>query len=160
VNAPQAPAPQQAVEPGDVETHTYPLSRDGGLQLGIPSGVLLIHRLTGTAVVEQSDRSQHRNREVALERLIALIATTPAPAPAQADDARDAALLDWLEARAHVEGRDGGTSSSYVLPHVPRSGTDNGRITGKPYYYASLRAALSAAAKGQEGVNAQGGSDG
>lgn len=51
----------------DLEVSTYPLRPPGGQQAGTPPmGVEVRHRPTGLLARCQSERSQHRNRLVAL----------------------------------------------------------------------------------------------
>lgn len=60
----------------DYEVHPWPVVRMGGQHVGVSRGVLVVHVLTGLAVVEQSERSQMRNVERARARLQALLDVT------------------------------------------------------------------------------------
>ncbi len=54
----------------DVELHTWPPEQRGGQSTGrYYFGVLAIHKPTGIAVVSTDERSQWRNREIAIEHL-------------------------------------------------------------------------------------------
>jgi protein subunit release factor A len=58
----------------DLEMHSWPPRRYGGQHVGLSAGVLVVHVPTGIAVVEENERSQLRNREVAIDRLRELVA--------------------------------------------------------------------------------------
>lgn len=93
-----------------VDIANYPTR---GMLLGIPVGVRITHKPTGISVVEDSECSQHRNREVALRKLEKMVAEAqPAPmsddnrkvAYAAADKLRklgyrwDEGIGDWVRA--------------------------------------------------------------
>lgn len=56
------------VKPEDIEVSIYPdIKSKGGQHVGlISSGVLIIHKATGLGVVSMNERSQHKNKELAL----------------------------------------------------------------------------------------------
>lgn len=59
----------------EVEVETYRAGGPGGQHRNVTdSAVRLLHRPSGVQVVANESRSQHRNREVAWERLIARLA--------------------------------------------------------------------------------------
>ncbi len=82
-----APTVQEPVKlrPEDVHVETYSV-RSGGLVLKLDNGVRLIHKPTGVVVRCNSERSQHRNREVAWSELERLLTTPPAAQPATVRD--------------------------------------------------------------------------
>lgn len=56
----------------------------------------------------------------------------------------DAKMFQWLCERARVEGRDGGMSSFYSLPNIPKS--DCGWVGHYPaYYHETFREAVKKA---------------
>jgi protein subunit release factor A len=57
----------------DVELQQWPQRRYGGQHVGTPIGIIAIHKPTGVAVIEQSERSMHRNRIRAIARLQSLL---------------------------------------------------------------------------------------
>lgn len=57
------------IRPEDLRWSPYPLERKGGQQVGMPSGVQVEHLPTGTIAIVRTDRSQHRNREIALHMI-------------------------------------------------------------------------------------------
>ena len=67
----------------DVEWHAWPLVRRGGQHTTCPgyAGVLAVHKPSGVAVVEQSQRSQWSNRQEAVRRLRLLVAADEAVRP-------------------------------------------------------------------------------
>ena len=48
----------------------------GGMRVGMNTGVKLTHKPTGITVTVSSERSQHRNRELALQKLEKMVAET------------------------------------------------------------------------------------
>lgn len=52
----------------DLEFHTWPPSR-GGQHVGVSSGVLVIHKPTGVAIVRKNQRSMLQNKDAALQAL-------------------------------------------------------------------------------------------
>ena len=58
-----------------VDVFPWPLpARHGGQYVGVNvAGILAVHRPTGIAVVVDSERSQHANRKLAVERLRRLV---------------------------------------------------------------------------------------
>jgi hypothetical protein len=72
-----APVQEPVVlRPEDVHIETYSVRR-GGFSIKPDNGVRLIHKPTGTVVRCNSERSQHRNREVAWSELERLLTTPP-----------------------------------------------------------------------------------
>lgn len=57
----------------DVEFHTYPLRQMGGQQTGRACGVLAMHHPSGIAVFVEDERSQFKNRELAMTRLTRIV---------------------------------------------------------------------------------------
>ncbi len=57
----------------DFEIHIWPPTPRGGQHVGCRVGILLIHKPTGVAVVEESERSQVKCRAKALARLQSLL---------------------------------------------------------------------------------------
>jgi peptide chain release factor len=69
---PEAPAPLAA---GEVRFEVFRAGGPGGQhQNKTESAVRAVHIPTGLAVIARDQRSQHRNKAIALERLAALIA--------------------------------------------------------------------------------------
>lgn len=60
----------------DIEFHIYPPSPTGGQHVRRASGVLVVHKPSGLAVVWMEERSQHANRQKALARLELLLRVT------------------------------------------------------------------------------------
>jgi len=77
------------LKPEDIVVDTYRPSKRSGLRVGVDYGVKVTHKPTGIFVVEDSERSQHRNREFALQKLDKLVAEAQ-PAP-MSDDNRNVA---------------------------------------------------------------------
>lgn len=58
------------VSPSDLKIETFPRQPTTGMMTGtIGSGVHITHIPSGIGVSSLSERSQHKNKEVALERL-------------------------------------------------------------------------------------------
>jgi len=59
------------IKPEDVEVSIYPdIKSKGGQRVGLTSsGVLIMHKPSGLGVVSMNERSQHKNKEKALEVL-------------------------------------------------------------------------------------------
>lgn len=54
----------------DYEIEAWPPRQSGGQHVGIvPTGVKLTHKDTGIIVIVTHERSQHRNRQIALDAL-------------------------------------------------------------------------------------------
>lgn len=64
------------LNPADLSISIYPEPR-GGMQVGMPRGVAITHKPTGISVVCDSERSQHRNRDLALAALAEKVAKHP-----------------------------------------------------------------------------------
>lgn len=56
------------IKPEDIEASIYPdIKSKSGQHVGLTSsGVLILHKPTGLGVVSMNERSQHKNRELAL----------------------------------------------------------------------------------------------
>lgn len=67
-----------------VDIANYPTR---GMLVGIPVGVKITHKPTGTTVIESSERSQHRNRELALQKLEKMVADAQTTGAAELPDA-------------------------------------------------------------------------
>lgn len=61
------------IPPEDLKTEMYSPRPPGGQQVGTSSGVKMEHLPSGTIAIVQTDRSQHRNREIALHMIEAAI---------------------------------------------------------------------------------------
>lgn len=58
----------------------------------------------------------------------------------------DAERYRWLRGKARAEGRDGGHSGLYSLPHIPAWDTNiHNTLKQRGYHYATLDAAIDAA---------------
>lgn len=91
--APEAPA----LDPADVRIETMRAGGAGGQhQNKTESAVRAVHLPTGLTAVARSQRSQHRNRKAALERLAELVS-------ASADPDRRAAMREAWLGRIEVE---------------------------------------------------------
>lgn len=86
-NSVTAPAGRATAEPRwkseDFEVTHYPPTPTTGMRVGMPKGVKVTHRPTGLFAVSEDERSQHRNREVAWNKLQEMLSAAPTP-PAQA----------------------------------------------------------------------------
>jgi len=59
------------IDPADLKIEAYPPRPRGGQQVGFtPVGVKATHLPTGTEAVSMLARSQHANREVALDMIL------------------------------------------------------------------------------------------
>lgn len=56
------------IRPEDIEVSTYSdIKSRGGQHVGLTSsGVLIMHKPTGLGIVSMNERSQHKNKELAL----------------------------------------------------------------------------------------------
>lgn len=62
------------IPPEDLEVSAYPLRPPGGQQVGtMPMGVEVRHKPTGLVARCQSDRSQHINRTIAMDMILAAL---------------------------------------------------------------------------------------
>lgn len=78
--APVSEAEQAELDPNDLRIETYSPTRRPSWTAHTDRGIRITHIPTGVTVSEHEDRSQHRNKAVALEKLRALVAATPADA--------------------------------------------------------------------------------
>ena len=97
--APVSESRQAELDPSDLTITSWP-ERTGGMQVSKMCGVRILHKPTGLYVEENADRSQPRNKAVAMERLRSLVATKPAALPAEAVRAQGDAER---EAEAYAE---------------------------------------------------------
>ena len=58
----------------EFEITSYPARPTGGMQVGMPSGVTITHKPSKLAVSCDSERSQHRNRDKALQMMALVLA--------------------------------------------------------------------------------------
>ena len=95
-----APAGGATAEPRwkseDFEVTHYPPMPTTGMRVGMPRGVKVTHRPTGLFAVSEDERSQHRNREVAWNKLQEMLAAPTPPAQAAESAGRDADRYRWL----------------------------------------------------------------
>lgn len=57
--------------PEDVTVEPYPSRREGGQHVGVgPNGIKITHEASGLIAISDADRSQHRNRAIAMDMLL------------------------------------------------------------------------------------------
>lgn len=61
------------VEAADIEVTVWPETKQGSMYVGISKGVKVVHVPTGTTVICNHERSQHRNRDAAIRALSAAL---------------------------------------------------------------------------------------
>lgn len=61
------------IPPEDLQWSLYPDHGRGGQHVGTPTGVKVEHLPTGTIVCVMAEHSQYRNREIALDGLLAIL---------------------------------------------------------------------------------------
>ena len=61
------------MSPDDFLIESWPVSSVNGLNIGMPKGIKITHINSGIFAVCDSERSQHRNREIALKNLIEIL---------------------------------------------------------------------------------------
>jgi len=61
------------IDPSDIKIECYPAKVVGGLTFGMGAGVKITHK-NGMVAICDSERSQHRNREMAMEALSGMLA--------------------------------------------------------------------------------------
>lgn len=64
------------VLPTDLRVEAWPMQQ-GGMKVGLPRGVKITHIPTGHVCACKSERSQHKNRDIALAGIKAMIAAAP-----------------------------------------------------------------------------------
>lgn len=84
--ASRQPAPVVAVKPEDITLESWDRHPRGGMQVGMPLGVKLTHKPTATVICVDSNRSQHRNKALAMDGLRAILAATRASSSAKESD--------------------------------------------------------------------------
>lgn len=85
---PEVPASEVKINPADIEMETYRAGGPGGQNVNkVETAVRIIHKPTGVVVASQSERSQARNKEKALQILQSKI--TQAEQEKQAKEMRD-----------------------------------------------------------------------
>lgn len=57
------------LKPEDLEVSMYPDTPRTGMQAGTVNGIKLTHKPTGIVIIADTERSQHKNRNKALEQL-------------------------------------------------------------------------------------------
>lgn len=129
------------LKPEDIMVDTYRPSKRSGLRVGVDYGVKVTHKPTGIFVVEDSERSQHRNRAIALQKLEKLVAEAqPAPmsddnrkvAYAAADKLRklgyrwDDGIGDWVESASPAPAQPPHVQNPAEIEHVAGDVSKNG----------------------------------
>jgi hypothetical protein len=94
----------QELKPEDLQSFSYPETVTGGMHVGMPKGMKIIHKPTGVEVVCTHHRSQHKNRDACLRGIAAALGDGPALLAMMEDHSPDAgkmgedsARLDWLD---------------------------------------------------------------
>jgi protein subunit release factor A len=64
------------VDPLDVEVSMWPPAPEKGMRVGMFRGVKMVHKPTLITVTCDCERSQHRNRDVALAAIAAAVEAT------------------------------------------------------------------------------------
>lgn len=64
------------IDPDDLEISSYKQGYPGGQQVGVNTAVKVEHKPSGTIAIVQANRSQHRNKNVAI-RMIESALTDP-----------------------------------------------------------------------------------
>ena len=57
------------MQPNEWKFEIWPEPPTGGMRVGMPNGVKVTHLPTGEVETCDTERSQHRNREIALQKL-------------------------------------------------------------------------------------------
>lgn len=57
------------IDAKDIKVHNYPQGSQGGMNVGLPAGVEVIHIPSGLVARCTTERSQHRNKQKAIEEL-------------------------------------------------------------------------------------------
>lgn len=63
-----------ALNAADLRIESWPPTPTRGMLVGMPKGVQITHKPTGISTVCDSERSQHLNRDKALEQLAPVVA--------------------------------------------------------------------------------------
>ena len=75
----RAPEPIRINDAGEFEEFAWPMQRGGGQHVTrTTAGVMIVHRDTGLAVAQDTERSQFKNKELAMKRLRALLVKSKA----------------------------------------------------------------------------------
>ena len=62
------------IDPADLKVEAWPYGEHkGGQHVGIQTGVKVTHIPTNTVAIVENERSQHRNREIAMDMILAAI---------------------------------------------------------------------------------------
>jgi protein subunit release factor A len=57
------------IKPDEIVINAWSSKRQGAWNPSVPNGVQIVHLPSGTVVEEDSARSQHKNKAIALDRL-------------------------------------------------------------------------------------------
>jgi protein subunit release factor A len=57
------------IDPRDLQIETWPPNR-GGQQAGISTGVKVTHEPSGLVAICATERSQHRNKQIAMDMIL------------------------------------------------------------------------------------------
>ncbi len=74
------------MNPEELRIESWPLATTSGLHVGMSVGVRITHKPTGIAVVCDSERSQHKNRDRAILMLSEELSRLTRANPASGED--------------------------------------------------------------------------
>lgn len=80
-NPTELEARAREIDPQEVEVSVWPATREGQ-HVGMPHGVRVLHKPTGLSVIYDKERSQHRNRTIALGYLARALSQPAEPSDA------------------------------------------------------------------------------